>query len=352
MLSEKIINLRKSRGWSQEELAEKLDVSRQSVSKWESGVSNPELDKIVAMSTLFGVSTDYLLKDATAAENEPIRDFARGDADEEVVEEIITEEPIPTREVSAAEAEEYLTAVKKAGPRIALGVLLCILSPVALILLCGLADFRLLMSEGVAAACGLLMLFVFVGAAIAFFIPTGMSLSKYEYLEKNVLILPEWLETTLREEYEANNKKELLRITAGILCCLFGALLLIVVSCLFPIFEELILACTAALLVFVAIGVYIIVRTCYLRGAYQKLLQLEEYTEKHKENTARFEVIGDIYWMLILVIYLGVSFLSHRWDITWIIWLIGGILSTPVNMLFGKKRKIKIIRVSAKKNQQ
>ena len=61
MLSEKIISLRKSRGWSQEELAERLDVSRQSVSKWESGVSNPELDKIVAMSTLFGVSTDYLL---------------------------------------------------------------------------------------------------------------------------------------------------------------------------------------------------------------------------------------------------------------------------------------------------
>ena len=58
MLSEKIINLRKSRGWSQEELAERLDVSRQSVSKWESGVSNPELDKIVAMSTLFGVTTD------------------------------------------------------------------------------------------------------------------------------------------------------------------------------------------------------------------------------------------------------------------------------------------------------
>ena len=75
MLSEKIINLRKSRGWSQEELAEKLDVSRQSVSKWESGVSNPELDKIVAMSTLFGVTTDYLLKDVTAEERELIRDY-------------------------------------------------------------------------------------------------------------------------------------------------------------------------------------------------------------------------------------------------------------------------------------
>ena len=352
MLSEKIINLRKSRGWSQEELAERLNVSRQSVSKWESGISNPDLDKIVAMSTLFGVSTDYLLKDVTAEEREPIHDFARDDEDEEVIEEIITEEPLPTREVSAADAEEYLTAVKKAGPRIALGVLLCILSPVALILLCGLADFRLLMSEGVAAACGLLMLFVFVGAAIAFFIPTGMSLSKYEYLEKNILILPELLEKTLRGEYEANNKKELLRITMGIWLCIFGALLLVVVSCLFPNFEELILACTAALLVFVAIGVYIIVRTCYLRGAYQKLLQMEEYTERHKENTARFELIGDIYWMLVLAIYLGVSFLTHRWDITWIVWPIGGVLSGAVSMLLGRKRKIKIIKVSAKKNQK
>ena len=352
MLSEKIINLRKSRGWSQEELAERLNVSRQSVSKWESGISNPDLDKIVAMSTLFGVSTDYLLKDVTAEEREPIHDFARDDEDEEVIEEIITEEPLPTREVSAADAEEYLTAVKKAGPRIALGVLLCILSPVALILLCGLADFRLLMSEGVAAACGLLMLFVFVGAAIGMFIPTGMSLSKYEYLEKNILILPELLEKTLRGEYEANNKKEFLRITMGIWLCIFGALLLVVVSCLFPNFEELILACTAALLVFVAIGVYIIVRTCYLRGAYQKLLQLEEYTERHKENTARFELIGDIYWMLVLAIYLGVSFLTHRWDITWIVWPIGGVLSGAVSMLLGKKRKIKIIKVSAKKNQK
>ncbi len=350
MLSEKIINLRKSRGWSQEELSERLNVSRQSVSKWESGISNPDLDKIVAMSTLFGVSTDYLLKDATAEESEPIRDFVS--SDEEEIEEIIEEESLPTREVTAAEAEEYLTAVKKAGPRIAFGVLLCILSPVALILLCGLADFRLLMSEGVAAACGLLMLFVFVGAAIAMFIPTGMSLSKYEYLEKNILILPELLEKTLREEYEANNKKELLRITMGIWLCIFGALLLVVVSCLFPIFDELILACTAALFVFAAIGVYIIVRTCYLRGAYQKLLQLEEYTERHKENAARFELIGDVYWLIVLAIYLGISFLSHRWDITWIIWIIGGILSTPVNMLFGKKRKIKIIKVSAKKNQK
>lgn len=63
ILADKIIQLRKKNGWSQEQLGEQLDVSRQSVSKWESGLSIPDLEKILKMSELFGVSTDYLLKD-------------------------------------------------------------------------------------------------------------------------------------------------------------------------------------------------------------------------------------------------------------------------------------------------
>ena len=68
ILAEKIILLRKKNEWSQEELAEQLGISRQSVSKWESGASIPDLDKIVRMSKLFDVSTDYLLKDSLEEE--------------------------------------------------------------------------------------------------------------------------------------------------------------------------------------------------------------------------------------------------------------------------------------------
>ena len=60
--AEKILTLRKSNDLTQEELAEKLNVSRQSVSKWESGQAVPELEKIVALSSVFNVTTDYLLK--------------------------------------------------------------------------------------------------------------------------------------------------------------------------------------------------------------------------------------------------------------------------------------------------
>ena len=67
ILADKIILLRKRKGWSQEELAEQLGVTRQSVSKWEGAQSVPDIQKIIQMSEIFGVTTDYLLKDEIEA---------------------------------------------------------------------------------------------------------------------------------------------------------------------------------------------------------------------------------------------------------------------------------------------
>lgn len=70
-IADRIQTLRKMKGLSQEELAEKTGVSRQAVSKWESGQSAPDLDKIIIMSEYFGVTTDYILKGIeTAKTNE------------------------------------------------------------------------------------------------------------------------------------------------------------------------------------------------------------------------------------------------------------------------------------------
>ena len=63
ILADKIISLRKKAGWSQEDLAQQLGVTRQSVSKWEGAQSVPDMDKILQMSRIFGVTTDFLLKD-------------------------------------------------------------------------------------------------------------------------------------------------------------------------------------------------------------------------------------------------------------------------------------------------
>ena len=63
ILADKIVNLRKRAGWSQEELAEKMGVSRQSISKWEGAQSVPDMNRILKLSEVFCVSTDYLLRD-------------------------------------------------------------------------------------------------------------------------------------------------------------------------------------------------------------------------------------------------------------------------------------------------
>ena len=78
--SDKLIALRKKAGWSQEELAEKLAVTRQSVSKWESAQSMPDIDKILQLSSLFSVTTDCLLKDGQDAMDRLLEDgdFTRG----------------------------------------------------------------------------------------------------------------------------------------------------------------------------------------------------------------------------------------------------------------------------------
>ena len=69
-LSEKIVKLRKINGWSQEDLAERINVSRQAISRWEGGTAQPDATNILQLSKLFGVTTDYLLNDEYESDND------------------------------------------------------------------------------------------------------------------------------------------------------------------------------------------------------------------------------------------------------------------------------------------
>lgn len=97
ILADKITALRKKAGWSQEELAEQLGVTRQSVSKWEGAQSVPDMDKVVQMSRLFGVTTDFLLKDELS-EEEPAPE---GCVNHSAMQALLEEEEDYTRENKA-----------------------------------------------------------------------------------------------------------------------------------------------------------------------------------------------------------------------------------------------------------
>ena len=106
IMADKIIELRKKNGWSQEELAEHLGVSRQAVSKWEGALSVPDINKVIAMSSLFGVTTDYLLKDdAEAEETEETENADDENADAEEAEATNAPEDNGETEQPAEKAE-------------------------------------------------------------------------------------------------------------------------------------------------------------------------------------------------------------------------------------------------------
>ena len=168
ILAEKIAMLRKQNGWSQEDLAMKLGVSRQSVSKWESTASIPDLERIVKLAEIFEVSTDYLLKDSLEEDTVGVSPSATE-----------SYEDTPEHSISLEEANAYMDYIRHAAPRIALAVVACILSPVVLILLGGMSEYGAVsLSENTAGCIGLIVLFLFVIGAVLVFIKDGMKLSK------------------------------------------------------------------------------------------------------------------------------------------------------------------------------
>ncbi len=333
MLADKIIQERKKKGWSQEELAERLEVSRQSVSKWEGGLSVPELDKIISMSELFGVTTDYLLKEAQSEATRPQEACGEAPACE-------AEERPARRTLIQEEAQGYVSLVKRLSRRIAIGVGLCILSPVPLIQLAACAEAGFL-TDWQATVMGLVGLFGFVGAALALFIPSGIRLSAYEYLEKEAFVAEASVVDMAKREQSAYARTYRTLITVGILLIVLGVLPLIVTACVPGVWAFWIVTCVNILLAMVAIGVFLIVRVCYVNGAYEKLLQTGEYAAENKMRNALAEAVSAVYWCAVTAVYLLISFLTGAWHLTWIVWVVAGILSPVLAALFknGKIRK-------------
>lgn len=251
-LSEKIIYLRRQQGWSQEELADHLGVSRQSVSKWESGASTPELDRIVQLCTLFGLTADTLIRD---------------DLDLDGTVET-SREGMPM--LSLQEAYSYLADYQVAAQKIALGSAVCVACPAILVALSGFSDI-------LCTAIGLPVLFLMVAWGVWMFINVGTITSRYRHIEKRRFIpspsVTEWAKEA-REQFRPALVREIATGTA--LCVLSPAPIML----LSGVFESLwmagsIGACigTGLLLIMIAAGVYLFVHSCTLQNCYQRLLK-------------------------------------------------------------------------------
>ena len=313
ILADKIIELRKKEGWSQEELAEKLSVTRQSVSKWEGAQSIPDLDKVVQMSRLFGVTTDYLLKDELE-ESQP----AECDA-----------APV-LRRVTMAQASDYLALRRAAAPKMALATMLCVFSPIALIGLGGLSELSasaVRITEGAAGGIGLCVLIVLVAIAVALFISCGNKAKEYDFLEKEPFETEYGVTGMVKERQKAFKPAYDRMNLTGTMLCILSVLPLFAAA--FSGWDFLAVMAVCVLLALVGIGTYFFVYGGTVNGAMEKLLEEGDYTRDEKSRKNITGPVSVIYWLVVTAIFVLYTFGPNgngQPRYSWIIWAVAGVL--------------------------
>ena len=330
ILADKIIENRKKNGWSQEELADMLDVSRQSVSKWESAQSVPDMKKILQLAQVFGVSTDYLLRD----------DMEGSFSSEAPIEEDYESEKNVS--VTMEEANSFLAYNKKAASSISTGVMMCILSPVMVLLLGGLAEIgKIKLKVSIAEAIGTAIMLVMIAIAVAIFIYTGSKGKRYDYLENRNIDTQYGVTGLVKElkfEYAEVHTR---RLIIGVMLCIVAAvpILLAEITGYTNNTDLLPILAVCGLMVMIAIGVKFIVLTAIRQEGFEKLLEEGDY-ERLTKRSGRYD---GIYWGIAVAVYLGWSFISFRWDVTWIVWPIAGVVFALyreiVKAIMKKKKK-------------
>lgn len=314
IFADKLIRLRKRSGMSQEELAEKMNVSRQSVSKWEGAQSVPDLEKILQLGELFGVTTDYLLKD------------------EMEDEEFVGKDTSGCRKITLAEANEFLELRKKASWKIALATFLNILAAAQLIVFGGTTTLpEPPFSENAAGVLGMAILLVLVAAAVGIYLYTGAQSKQFEFLENEefeteygVVGMVKERQKTFRNTYVTGN------IIGACLCVISPVPLLVGAVAANDFTRVLLLAAT---MLIAGIGVVFFIIAGVREASMRKLLQEGDYTPVYKRKARLSAKISPIYWGIVVAVYLvWLLFIdggAHNSQ-SWVVFPVAGVLFAAI----------------------
>ena len=309
ILADKIVRLRKQLGWSQEELAEKMDVSRQSVSKWESANSIPDLNKIIMLAEIFSVSTDFLLKDEM-----------------EVVESQENDNDSNKLQISLEQATKYVESKLEASALVTKGVILCLCSVVPLFFFLAMADAgRLNMTGNVAAALGIFCILVLISIAVSFFIKTNQYEDELTVIDDETFELAYGVHSVFQDKLNKFRPSYNRRLSLGVFTFIVSFVPLMFTA-IFSQGTELILMMLIVLLFLIALGIYIVTPASAEYEAYNNILKDSTLETVKSKRTKRAEKLAAFYWPLLVAIYLGWSLWTMEWGVTWIVWPVGAVL--------------------------
>lgn len=315
IFADKLIRLRKKSGWSQEELAEQMNVTRQSVSKWEGAQSVPDLEKMVRLSELFGVSTDYLLKDEVE--------------DTEYLN--ISKDLSSLKRVSMEEANAFLSVKAATSKSIAYAVFMCILSPVCLFILGAMSEnpaYRL--PDNAAGGIGMIVLLTLIATAVAIFISSGSKTAPFAYLEKEVFETEYGVHGMVKERREQYKNIYTKHNIIGSCLCIMSFIPLFAGAILNEDNDLLLAIMLSVCFLLAGIGIMFFTRSGIIWASFEKLLQEGDYSKSKKETSPVVTAVSSAYWLVVTAIFLAYSLASNNWGCSWIIWVVAGVLFPAV----------------------
>lgn len=282
-LGQKIAGLRKKSSLSQEALAEKMNVSRQAVSKWESNQSIPDIEKIVDLSELFGVTTDYLLKNGTPSFELP------GKSSEEKIEKALPA-------ITDQEIDQYLEVAKKAAHFESLSIALFFLAIASFCLFSTLV----FISHNIFGTVAYIAPIIIIAIALGYFIHAKLMMHEFKSITQNKFALTSTQNDLIDSSAHEFRNKNSRRIVIGVVLCILAIIPLILIWTLhlLPDWAWAVLAIT-----FVLLGIASYQFTFYFLR--QLAFKTISGRRKHLPKEEKSLLINGsvIFWIVLFLVY-------------------------------------------------
>ena len=295
--SENLQNLRKLKNMSQEQFAEKLEVSRQAVSKWESGNGYPETEKLITICEIFDCSMDDLIKGKITAD-------------------------------TIGEKKKYESLQNKFSKGIALAIGIILLGTTIFLYFAGVADGATNVElENQYAIIGVTILLLCVSVAVPIFIMLGIEHDNFK--KKN----PKLSNIYNEEEMEVFNKKFAKAIAAGVALILLGTIALVFLYGMGIVNEE---STIPVVILMFCVTIAVPIFTYF--GIQKEKYNIEGYNESNSEEGKKREEKTDkicgVIMLTATAIFLALGFIFNAWKINWVVFPLGGILCGIVSTIF------------------
>lgn len=294
-LSENLQFLRARQGLTQEQLAERLDVSRQSVSKWESGMTYPEMETLLKLCDLFGTDLDTLL---------------RGSAEQALAED-------------SAGYDAFMTGFARKISGAVAGII------------AGVGAASALNAFAVPEALSMALLLIVIAAAVVVMVVGGI---QYDNFCRRWPTLTDFYS---QEEKDRFQQRFVWYIAGGVGAILCGVALLCLAFYFFPEREPYESACAAAFLFVVAGAVYTLVYggMTYDKYNVEKYNRSNNPTPEEKEKRQRAGAACGVIMLLATGIYVGLGLSCDLWDKAWWVFAVGAILCGAASLLLGPREE-------------